>query len=61
MSGSCCAAGPGGCLVCIQPLPESTRRLRKFCTAWCGRAQVLRRHGLLSAPHNSARPVPAMP
>ncbi|MFF0097188.1 hypothetical protein ACFYSF_45815 [Streptomyces canus] len=25
-------AGPGYCPVCTQPLPESTRRPRKFCT-----------------------------
>ena len=42
------AAGPGGCPVCTQPLPDSTRRPRKFCTSWCsGRAQVLRNRGRL--------------
>ncbi|MBB1261598.1 hypothetical protein [Streptomyces alkaliterrae] len=41
-------AGPGSCPVCTQPLPEATRRPRKFCTTWCrGRAKVLQRHGLL--------------
>lgn len=41
-------AGPGCCPVCIQALPEPTRRPREFCSPWCrGRAQVLRRRGLL--------------
>ncbi|WP_238783317.1 hypothetical protein [Streptomyces monomycini] len=41
-------AAPGCCPTCLQPLPEATRRLRKFCTTRCrGRAQVLRNRGLM--------------
>lgn len=38
----------GHCPTCAQPLPESSRRPRKFCTPWCrGRDQTMRRRGLL--------------
>ncbi|MFF8315536.1 hypothetical protein ACF06V_00005 [Streptomyces bobili] len=50
-------AEPGCCLVCTQPLPESTRRPRKFCTSRCReRSQTLSRRGLLPG-----RPVPLLP
>ncbi|TJZ94450.1 hypothetical protein [Actinacidiphila oryziradicis] len=38
---------PGHCLVCAQPLPDSTR-LREYCSRWCGmRVPTLRRYGWL--------------
>ncbi|MFF5130972.1 hypothetical protein ACFY41_29120 [Streptomyces syringium] len=41
-------AAPGHCLVCMQRCPDSGRRLREFCSAWCrSRAQTLRNKGLL--------------
>ncbi|MGW6404106.1 hypothetical protein ACWFRP_39190, partial [Streptomyces sp. NPDC055134] len=41
-------ADPGHCLVCTQRCPDSSRRLREFCSTWCrGRAQTLRSKGLL--------------
>jgi hypothetical protein len=41
-------AATGHCLVCMQRCPDSSRRLRDFCSAWCrGRAQTLRSKGLL--------------
>ncbi|MFB6819702.1 hypothetical protein ACFCV8_34760 [Streptomyces sp. NPDC056347] len=49
------AAEPGCCPVCTQPLPETTRRPRKFCTAWCrDRDKVLRRRRLMP---DSLRPL----
>ncbi|QIB49470.1 hypothetical protein [Streptomyces aureoverticillatus] len=50
-------AGPGCCPVCTQPLPESARRPRKFCTSRCReRSQTLSRRGLLPGG-----PVPLLP
>ncbi|MDQ0935122.1 hypothetical protein [Streptomyces turgidiscabies] len=47
----------GHCPTCAQPLPESTRRPRKFCTARCrGRDQAMRRRGLLPGG-----PIPVLP
>ncbi|GGU16486.1 hypothetical protein [Streptomyces lateritius] len=47
----------GHCPTCAQPLPESTRRPRKFCTARCrSRDQAMRRRGLLPGG-----PIPALP
>ncbi|WP_331735578.1 hypothetical protein [Streptomyces sp. NBC_00057] len=47
----------GHCPTCAQPLPESTRRPRKFCTARCrGRDQAMRRRGLLPGG-----PIPTLP
>lgn len=38
----------GHCPTCAQPLPNSTRRPRKFCTARCRSSdQAMRRRGLL--------------
>lgn len=52
-------AGPGCCPVCTQPLPESTRRPRKFCTSWCrDRDKVLRRRGLLPGGPRPLLPAP---
>ncbi|MDT0482617.1 hypothetical protein [Streptomyces doebereineriae] len=52
-------AGPGCCPVCIQALPESTGRPRKFCTTWCrDRDKVLRRRGLLPAGPRTLLPAP---
>lgn len=39
---------PGHCLVCAQPLRDSKRRPRKYCSQWCTvRASTLRNHGWL--------------
>ncbi|MEV7684038.1 hypothetical protein AB0O64_36715 [Streptomyces sp. NPDC088341] len=39
---------PGHCLVCAQPLPDSVRRPREYCSRWCGvRVPTLRNHGWL--------------
>ncbi|MFF3129493.1 hypothetical protein ACFVRD_46610 [Streptomyces sp. NPDC057908] len=47
----------GHCPTCAQPLPEATRRPRKFCTTRCrSRDQAMRRKGLLPGG-----PVPALP
>ncbi|MFE2972608.1 hypothetical protein ACFXKC_55580 [Streptomyces sp. NPDC059340] len=52
-------AGPGCCPVCTQPLPESTRRPRKFCTTWCrDRDKVLLRRGLLPGGPAPLLPTP---
>lgn len=52
-------AGPGCCPVCTQPLPEATRRPRKFCTAWCSqRDKVLRRRGLMPGGLRPLLPAP---
>ncbi|MFE7046037.1 hypothetical protein ACFU9X_43645 [Streptomyces atratus] len=52
-------AGPGCCPVCIQPLPDSSRRPRKFCTTRCReRAQVLQRRGLLPGGPRPLLPAP---
>lgn len=49
----------GHCPTCAQPLPESTRRPRRFCTGRCrGRYQTLRRRGLLPGSPNPALPRP---
>jgi hypothetical protein len=53
------AAGPGCCPVCTQPLPDATRGTRTFCTPWCrGRAQTLRRRGLLPTGPAPLLPAP---
>ncbi|MEN8655501.1 hypothetical protein ABCR94_34245 [Streptomyces sp. 21So2-11] len=55
-------AGPGHCPVCIQLLPESTGRPRKFCNPWCrGRAQVLQHRGLLPGGPHPLLPAPRKP
>ncbi|MFD4833237.1 hypothetical protein ACFWPV_25770 [Streptomyces uncialis] len=42
-------AEPGHCPVCTRPLPDTPHR-RTYCRRWCsGRAQTLRRHGLLAS------------
>jgi hypothetical protein len=52
-------AGPGCCPVCTQPLPESARRSRRFCTAWCrDRNTVLRRRGLMPGSLRPLLPAP---
>ncbi|MFG2540099.1 hypothetical protein ACGFU4_33170 [Streptomyces sp. NPDC048511] len=52
-------AGPGCCPVCTQPLPEATRRPRKFCTAWCrDRDKVLHRRGLMPGGLHALLPAP---
>lgn len=52
-------AGPGCCPVCTQPLPEATRRPRKFCTTGCrDRAKVLQRHRLLPGGPRPLIPAP---
>ncbi|MFJ8827672.1 hypothetical protein ACIREE_38775 [Streptomyces sp. NPDC102467] len=52
-------AGTGCCPVCTQPLPETTRRPRKFCTAWCrDRDKVLRRRGLMPGSPRPLLPAP---
>ncbi|MFF2438859.1 hypothetical protein ACFVU4_32690 [Streptomyces sp. NPDC058107] len=53
-------AGPGCCLVCTQPLPESTRQPRTFCTTRCReRSQTLRRRGLLPGGPTPLLPAPS--
>ena len=55
-------AGPCCCLVCTQPLPESRRRPRKFCTTGCrDRARVLRRRELLPGAPTPLLPAPRKP
>jgi hypothetical protein len=52
-------AKPGCCPVCTQPLPETTRRPRTFCTTRCrDRAMVLRRRGLLPGGPHPLLPAP---
>ncbi|MFI6936811.1 hypothetical protein [Streptomyces sp. NPDC050287] len=52
-------AGLGCCPVCTQPLPEATRRPRKFCTTWCrDRDKVLRRRGLMPGGPRPLFPAP---
>jgi hypothetical protein len=52
-------AGPGDCPVCTQPLPESARRPRKFCTTRCrDRDKVLRRRGLMPGGPRPLLPSP---
>lgn len=52
-------AGPGCCPVCTQPLPEATRRPRRFCTTWCrDRDKVLRRRGLMPGGPRPLLPAP---
>ncbi|MEV0750194.1 hypothetical protein AB0I75_34170 [Streptomyces sp. NPDC050273] len=52
-------AVPGCCPVCTQPLPEATRRPRKFCTTWCSqRDKVLRRRGLMPGGLRPLLPAP---
>ncbi|MFC7979741.1 hypothetical protein ACFUT3_31470 [Streptomyces cinereoruber] len=55
-------AAPGCCPTCLQPLPQATGHVRKFCTTRCrARAQVLRNRGLMPGGPRPLLPGPRLP
>ncbi|MFB7364692.1 hypothetical protein [Streptomyces hydrogenans] len=55
-------AAPGCCPTCLQPLPQATGHVRKFCTTRCrARAQVLRNRGLMPGGPRPLIPGPRAP